>query len=294
MATCFISAAAGINTLEIKQVLLQKGLDPIQSSEIPSLGQTVFEKISDLIRRADLFIAIFDNKLSNQNTFVELGIAVAHKKRILTISPPGFNLPFNLSGILRISSDPQENEAIRFAIDQLSHAPKPTKPQPKKAGTLGKALGNKSDDFLDRLKSLETKPRGIELARMVYDILEESGISVIAQSTRGQKGTDFAIWSDELGTILGNPILVEVKQSLKNEIAARRTSNQILRYMEKSNSRSALILYLKGLPPDAAQRAASSLQIIFVRIPELVDCLKTESFEHHIRTRRNLIAHGRV
>jgi hypothetical protein len=114
----------------------------------------------------------------------------------------------------------------------------------------------------------------------------------IKQSNRPDFGADFAIWSDDLSSILGNPILIEIKRSIKSASQVKKVADQLLSYMNKSNSRSALVLYLEGLPSSEAQTTAHLFNIIFFQLEEFIEQLQENSFADIVRTRRNIIAHG--
>ena len=294
MLSCFISAPAGVNLLKIKRILNEKGLEFIHPSEIPFSGQSISEKISKLISQADLFIAVFDNELPNGNIFFELGLAVAQKKQIIILAPSKFKLPSDLAGFLYLKIDADNIEALGFTVDQLLAAPikRTKKRQVKKPPRVSKPVGFGVIELRNRLKSLDSRIAGYELENFVGDILKESGISIIKQSNRPDFGADFAIWSDDLSSILGNPILIEIKRSIKSASQVKKVTDQLLRYMNKSNSRSALVLYLEGLPSSEAQTTAHLFNIIFFQLEEFIEQLQENSFADIVRTRRNIIAHG--
>ena len=295
MLTCFISAPAGVNLVKIKSILKEKGLEFIHPSEIPSSGQSISEKISKLISQADLFIAVFDNELSNDNIFFEVGLAVAQKKQIIILAPSNFELPSDLSGFLYLKIDADNIEALGFTVDQLLAAPfkRTKKRQVKKPLHISKPIGLGIIELRNKLKSLDYKIAGYKLENFVGDILKESGISIIKQSDRPDFGADFAIWSDDLSGILGNPILIQIKKSIKSASQVKKVANQLLRYMDKSNSRSALVLYLEGLSSYEAQSTARLFNIIFFKLDEFIEQLQDKSFADTVRKRRNIIAHGR-
>lgn len=294
MLTCFISAPAGVNLIKIKSILNEKGLEFIHPSEIPSSGQSISEKISKLISQADFFIAVFDNELPNGNICFELGLAVAQKKQIIILATSNFELPSDLAGFLYLKIDADNIEALGFTVDQLLAVPfkRAKKRQIKKPSQISKPIGYGILELRNRLKSLDSRIAGYELENFVGEILKESGISIIKQSNRPDFGADFAIWSDDLSTILGNPILIEIKKSIKNASQVKKVTNQLLSHMDKSNSRSALVLYLEGLPSYEAQSAVHLFNIIFFKLEEFIEQLQEKGFADTVRTRRNIIAHG--
>lgn len=297
MHTCFVSAPAGVNLSRIKKILLERDLELILPSEVLSYGQSISEKINKLIAQSDIFIAVFDDSLEIGNTLFELGLAVGHKKQIVILTSPSFSLPSDLSGFLVLRVTQDNLDALGFSLDQLLTA---TRKKPKKGVTRSrkglretcKPISNKIHELKNRLNDLDPRVPGYELENFVADLLKEIGISVIKQSNRSDMGVDFAIWSDELEAILGNPILIEIKRNIRNRAQALKVTNQLLSYIEKSNSKYAIVFYLEGLPSNRVQELTNRFNILFIRLGDIVEQLQNESFAEIIRVRRNIIAHG--
>jgi hypothetical protein len=295
--TCFVSAPAGVNLARIKKLLLEKGLEFIHPSEILSYGQSISEKINTLISQSDIFIAVFEDKFERGNTFFELGIAVARKKQIIILTSPSFPLPSDLTGFLTLKISQDNFDALDFAIDQLLAATikKKRKKEPrsfKGFREVGKPVGNKIFELKHRLDNLDPGITGDELENFVSDLLKESGISVIQQSKMPDVGADIAIWSDDLGAILGNPILIEIKRNIRNRSQALQVTNQLLSYLQKTNSRFAIVLYLEGLPSSSIQEFSKQFNVLFFQLGDFVEQLQNKSFADTIRIHRNIIAHG--
>lgn len=297
MFTCFVSAPAGVNFAKIKKILLKKDLEFIHPSEVLSHGQRISEKINKLISQSDIFIAVFDETFESGNTLFELGIAVARKKQIIILTSPNFSLPSDLAGFLTLKISKDNFDALDFAIDQILAATgkKKKKKEPrsfKGFKETSKPVGNKILELKHRLNNIGSDTTGYELENFVSDLLKETGISVIQQSKTPDTGVDIAIWSDDLGAILGNPILVEIKRIIKNRSQALKVTNQLLNYMQTTNSRFAIVLYLEGLPSSRIQEFSDQFNILFFQIGDFVDQLQDKSFADTIKIRRNIIAHG--
>lgn len=294
MLTCFISAPVGVNLIKIKSILNKKGLEFIHPSEIPSSGQSISEKISKLISHADLFIAVFDNELPNGNIYFELGLAVAQKKQIIILAPSNFELPSDLAGLLYLKIDADNIEALGFTVDQLLEAPikkKKIRPPRKRPVTI-RPRSVISSTAIEKIKLIIPDTSEYDLESLVAEILKESGISIVRQPEKRDYGVDMAIWSDDLGSFLGNPILVEIKRSLKELGQIKKITEKLLTYLDKTNSRSALVLYSEGPPSREVQNIAGVFNIFFFQIGELVQQLQDSSLVDVIRIRRNIVVHG--
>lgn len=299
MYTCFVSAPAGVNLTRIKKILLERDIEIIHPAEAQTLGESISEKISKKISRSDIFLAVFDHKLENSNTFFELGLAVGYKKEIIILTPPNFYLPPDLSGFLTLRVTQGNLDALGFSLDQMLKA---TLKKPKKRGRKtykdhrkrSRPISNKMSELRDELNGLDHRTAENTLVRFVEDLLKECGISVIKQSASHETGADFAIWSDGLEHILGNPILIQIKRTIKTDSQAVKITDQILNFICNSNSKSAIVLYLAGPPSDQVQRLTKKFNILFFRLEDIVDQLQNNNFVDIIRNRRNLIAHGGI
>ena len=299
MLTCFISAPAGVNLTTIKQILLERDIEFVLPSEVLTHGQSISGKIKKLISLSDIFIAVFDDVHDNGNILFELGLAVGLKKQIIILTPPSFSLPSDLSGFLVLRVTQDNLDALGFSLDQMLAATgkKSKKRAIKKYDDFKitkKPISNKIHELKNKLNDLDSRVADYTLERFVADLLKESGISVIQQSGKPDTGADFAIWSDELGAILGNPILIEIKRTIRDRAQARQVTNQLTRYIEKNNSKSAIVLYLEGLPSDRIQEFTNKFNILFFRLGDIVEQLQNNTFADTIRIRRNRIAHGGI
>jgi hypothetical protein len=244
-------------------------------------------------------MAVFDGIHESGNILFELGLAVGHKKQIIILTPPSFSLPLDLSGflILRVTQD--NLDALGFSLDQMLAV---TRKKSKKRATpkyddlkiTRKPISNKMHELKNKLSELDSSVAGYTLERFVADLLTESGISIIQQSDKPDTGADFAIWSEELGALLGNPILIEIKRTIGDRSQAIQVTHQLNHYIEKSNSKSAIVLYLEGLPSDKIQELTNKYNILFFRLGDFVEQLQNNTFADTVRIRRNIIAHGGI
>lgn len=299
MHTCFVSAPAGVNLNKIKSILIERDIEIIHPSDLLTHGQSISEKINKLISQADIFLAVFDESLESGNTLFELGLAVGQKKQIVILTPPRFKLPSDILGFLVLRVTQDNLDALGFSLDQmltatLNKSKKRTSKTYKNIGQASKPISNKIYELKNKLNELGPSSAGYALERFVADLLKESGISVIQQSDKPDTGADFAIWSDELAPVLGNPILIEIKRNIRDRAQALKVTDQLTRYIEKSNSKSAIVFYLEGLPSDRVQKLSERFNILFFRLGDIVEQLQNKSFADTIRSRRNFIAHGGI
>jgi predicted RecB family endonuclease len=124
-------------------------------------------------------------------------------------------------------------------------------------------------------------------------LLVDAGVEVVADAHIGDHRADFAIWSDVLGTYVGNPLIVEVKATLRTIDAVRQAVAQLTHYINAAGVSWGLLLYAQG--PDPSRIAIEVQQagrVIALSIDELLERLQSRSFFDIIRDLRNRKVHG--
>lgn len=299
--TCYLSAAPQINLKALVDVLEEKDMTPVLTSALRSTATTLPEENIRAISQADLFIALLSSTEENANVYFELGIAIASEVRTLLIAPMDIHLPPTVAQVPLICTDPEDKEALAFAIEQVLSAQTPAKFRsdlpfsPKQH-----PIGDFADKLLERLDALGDKIKEIEVVDLVKLALQESGISIITQSPtpiveRRQDAkaarADLALWSDEFSPWIGNPLLIEVKVFRQGRIRISDVVEQVLAYLQPDATRSALILYL-GEPSLQTLSPRIYPSIFYMEVRELFTQLRTKSFARILIDMRNRRVHG--
>jgi Holliday junction resolvase len=286
----FIAAPAEAQIEVLKQELLKRGLRVFTAYDIQPTTHSVADHINRAIKAADLIVGVVPETAS-PNVFFEIGVAYALQKTfLLLVSPKAGNIPSDLAGMLYVRADPDNAEAIGFALDQclsrLKHKPVKSRKSPKE----GRPLGTKADDFIAQLKRSESTIRGAELERMVADVLRAAGVTAVTQSPSPSKGADIAVWSDDLQPIAGNPLLIEVKTTIRTKKQLAEAVSQLERFREKSGSRLALLLVKTAVTELSATPFTGG--VLSITIADLIGHLRSKTFSETIRELRNKSIHG--
>lgn len=295
LQTCFIASSSDANLNVIKALLEKRGIRPFVASEQMPTSASLLEQVNNAISKADLIIAILDPEQSNANTYYELGYAHALGKKILILAPPELkNIPTDIAGLLYLRTNVENSDAINFALDQALAVPESTKHKHSWPILKSQPIGQLADALIEKLALLSDQVTERDIQQIVMSALEASGISVAISSSPHEIGADLAIWDDELDPWIGNPFLIEIKNRLTNPTHVTELLNQISIYLQKSNSRSALVIYYNGLPPQVfdSQPTVSS-HIFFLDVRQLLEGLRDHSFSDIIRNLRNRRAHQR-
>jgi uncharacterized glyoxalase superfamily protein PhnB len=249
------------------------------------------ELLDESIRRADLVVVVLgDGK--RENVLVELGFALALKKRLLAIVPPDEELPIEPVPYLR--TRPNNREAIDFGLTQLLAAPWPSRPVKDEAPQRTKPLGPVADELLWKFQAAAAQPDAREVEKLVHAALTGAGISVMNQSiTRDQDGgADFAIWSDDFQPWVGNPLLIQIRTRIAGEKDMERALAQMNVMMEKTRTTWGLLLYCgQGAEPKVG--AGQYPRVFVLEIGRFFELLRETSLGDLLREMRNRRVHGR-
>jgi len=277
---CFIAARPQTDIGVIRKILAERGIESTASYERPWLGARPLDTVMALIEDADLVIGILDEPTASANILFELGYAFARDKKIMVIQPGSVrSIPSDLAGTLYVRSDLVESEAITYNLDALLAAPKPKRRPyiPDEVNTH--PIGGEADGLLWRLAPAMENDDGVEVERIVEDALRASGVSIVASAReRGgtDSGPDIGIWSDDLESSVGNPLLIEVKTRIPSTHDAKKLRQQVKQYVRARNVDWGLVLYGDG-PSDIAH-ALSQPPLLVLRISEMIGGLRAEGF----------------
>jgi hypothetical protein len=142
---------------------------------------------------------------------------------------------------------------------------------------------------LDHIEDASYGPSEARLETLVASALQQSGVTTIVRSyTERDRQFDLALWVDELESYVGNPLLIEIKQSIKDSAVIHMLDS----LLAKTSARWALLLYLHGpefkvLPGDLLPP-----NILYLSIRELFEKMRSKSFPVSVRDLRNLRVHG--
>jgi hypothetical protein len=274
---CFIAAQPKTNLKTIRALLAERGIEATASYERPWIGARPFDTVIALIDQADLVIGVLDDTPTNANLLIELGYAIAREKKIMVVVPPTPHaVPDLLAAMRYLRANLTDTEAIAYHLDALLDAPASSMQPyiPSKAETH--AIGDLTDDLVRRLSVAVQDNDGAALERLVADALRDTGVSIIKSAEKSQNGDarpDFGIWSDDLESSLGNPLLIELKMRINGAGDRTRLRKQVESYLRARSVEWGLVLYADGPP-----QLESVPPVVFLHVAELLSRLRNEGF----------------
>jgi len=243
---CYISSPPGVNTTVIQKVLASRELVSILGSEIVKLADISGKKILKSIAASEYVIAVLRTGAENTNVYYEIGIAHGLGKRTLIFASPEIKQSVTkLKSSLYLRLEINNEDSVAFVIDQVLSAPELELDSPATVLGGNKPIGKLADDLLSELNNPDST-WGAHPENAVVQALGTSGVNALIKSKYWDSGADIAVWADELENIVGNPLLVEVKQRISGATSITRLSSQLESYLNHSNAEYLLLLYLEG------------------------------------------------
>ncbi len=290
--TCYVSAPAGVSLDVLRESLLSHDIRPLIPEEL-SVGTDLASETQRQLAQADLVIGVLPRGKQSPWVLFELGQAFALGRRILLIaSPKSESIPFALQRLLVLRIEPNNRSAIDFALDQLLSAPPESPPEQNRKPFHPSALGQQADSFIARFDHGLQPGSERELLKLLTDALQSSGVDAVVEHSAQEQGVDVAVWSDVLEPFVGNPLLIEIKRSIRDKETAAAAFAQVSLYLGESGSRWALLLYAEGPPPDDRLWSKCPPNILIMPVRSLLEGLRTQSFPEIVRDMRNRRVHS--
>jgi hypothetical protein len=145
------------------------------------------------------------------------------------------------------------------------------------------------DRLLRRLRSPAVGPRESVLLDVVTSALKECGSSVVEHGPQ-DGGFDIAVWADELGASVGNPLLIELKAQLSLEGGGMVRDR--LMHLASGQIRWVLLLYDQAGSEGIQNQFGDLPGVLVLSIQEFLNGLRHSSLGDLVRGLRNRTLHG--
>jgi hypothetical protein len=294
---CFISAPFDTDTTTVKNILAENEVEVFDLYDF-SIGESIQQILKRKIRQSDF--ALFVMSQDSQNVLYEMGVCEGMGKQHFIFLGKDYKIPFYAENKIYQRVNLQDREFLKLVIDKILEEvrknKKPTikkvKRKEKQSNIYNPEIRENLESYLNQIKNLRESGHGRELEFIIEDVFKTIKLNTVQNLTFTDKGVDFALWNDELGRVIGNPIIVEVKYGNLSRQSFNNAEHQIKRFTEKSDAKLALLLYLDR--SDKRFKIETSLHplIICYDVEDFVRDLLNETFENIILTQRNKIAHG--
>ncbi len=288
----FLSYRFGDDTNTIQKILKDNDVQVFDGMSDLTIGKSLQQAIKNSIKECDFVIIIYTE--ANSNIAFEAGVACALNKPILSIvSTNSTDEPDFLFDSILVRSSPDEYEKIKFSFDLFlkNIKPKTTSSYELRRSKYhkfyggGEAIDIRYEKLNSLWKSLDDSHQNIE--NFFKEVFNQYNIKFVENSlsTEDRFNADFSIWSDALSSIMGNPILVEIKRNLN-----QNNVSTFLDQLTKFNNSYNYLIFYKTLKPESFSLPNSN-KYLFIKIEDFLQKLKLNDFDNSIRIIRNEIAH---
>jgi len=281
---CYISSPSGVKTSAIENVLASRGLITVLGSEVTKAADISGRNIIQSIVNSDYMIAVLRSGADNTNVYYEIGLAHGLGKRTLIFASPEIKQSVaKLKSSLYLRLEINNEDSIAFAIDQVLGAPEIIIDSPGMVVGENKPIGKLADDLLSELRNPDST-WGAHPENAVVQALGTSGVNALVKSKNLDEGADIAVWADELENLIGNPLLVEVKQRISGTTSITRLSNQLESYLDHSNAEYLLLLYLEGPETESEDWKQIPDSVFHMPIPDFLETFGNNNLIQIVRS----------
>ena len=294
---CFISSSYETDISHIKSILEENNIDTFDLYDF-SIGESIQQILKRKIRQSDF--ALFVISSDNTNVVYEMGVCEGLGKQHFIFIDKDYKTPFYFENRLFIRVNLHDRDFLQMSIQKiLKNVKKKTSKtrktvQEKKSNiqAYSREIKDNLISYRSQIAGLRKSGHGKELEYVIEEILKTIRLNYVENSSNKDKGVDFALWSDELGKIVGNPIIIEIKYGNLSNSTIENAEFQLKNYIEKSDAKVAILIYLdKGGKRFKIKSSLNPLMISF-DAEDFVSDLLNQSFESLILGQRNKIAHG--
>lgn len=226
-----------------------------------------------------------------------MGLCEGVGKPYFIIVEKNFEIPTYFENRLYLRADLSNKESLVHTISNITESVQHDLiKKTKSKSSLKKNHDNRNLEVLERISNEISKIRLSGNQYLLINTLEEVirtiNLNYVKANTSADKGVDFALWSNELSTIIGNPIILEIKFGSLSESILKDTSERLNKYIKHSDAKAAILLYLDK--NGSRFNTINSLQplIISYDVEDFINDLSSSSFESLVLSQRNKIAHG--
>ena len=256
-------------------------------SDVALFGADALQSLREAILTADGALIVLTGASQSLNSIFEAGIAAALGKRVVLVVPPGMAVPSGLASFLIVRASPHEVDAIGYALDQAEGR---NTSSSRQSPAAGKALGARADELLERARLLVgtgSKSAGHAAVDLLVEAIEGSG-AIAVREPAGDRLFDVGVWSDDLDVIAANPLLIDVRSSLRAD-AVRAVLGEL---HVNPQAHVGLIVYLDTGKTSRAALDIARFPVLAIPLLDLLGMMRAESFAEVIRRLRNQSVHG--
>lgn len=294
---CFISSSNKIDLTRIKKYLCDIDVDVIDVYDI-SIGESLQQSIKKKIKQAD-FSIFFVSEFTPEIVY-EMGVCEGIGKPQFVVVNENQDVPLFVKNQLFMRSDFKDFKNLEILLGNIKESiknkyyksRKPVQIKVSKIAGYSDSVIHSLNKIKNDVQKLRHNGTGKELEKKVESIFQTIHLNYVENSSNQDKGADFALWSDQLGKLIGNPIILEVKYGTISPNMLKKAEVQLNNYIKNTDAKVAILLYLDKNGNRVKFNTTLSPLIFSYDIEDFITDLIASHFEQVIIEKRNKIAHG--
>lgn len=291
---CFISAPVNTDTLALRKILEDKGIKVYDAYDFTT-GDSIQDTLKKRIKEADFAVIVITEP--NPNVFYEMGIFEGKGKPVFVVIGKDSEIPHFVQNYMHLKTSLEDKEVLRISLSRFVDELISKKRVMERKSTTPKPVGARHSlqKYIAAIRQLRSgaDSRGIEIEKIALEVFDELGLQFVSgEPNLGDKGVDFAIWEDNLGSSIGNPIFIQTKFGTLTPERIYLAERQLQKYIMKADAKAAILLYLDK--KDRRFRKNYSLSPLILRFDfeDFVRDLSQNTFEDVTLAKRNNMVHG--
>lgn len=288
---CFIASSINQDINNLIKILEEYNIEyysPLTTINLSGLN--IQAKIRNEIKNADFIIAIMsDNK---QNVIYEIGLAHGMNKNVFVIIPDKSKPPSDITDTLYLRTDLRNTESIKFALDPFLKSLDSKRKKRGKTNLSSKLLKIDRFEINDKLEKIRLHGNESQLLEITHKVFNNLDAKVNAIYREYDIGADMSVWLDELENLFGNPILIELKMGHLSKQKLLHTVNQMEKYLERTNAKAGIILYLDKEGNRFSIDDYLTYNILIFEISDFIHSLFDNTIRDIVQMKRNKIVHS--
>ena len=283
-------ASSWADVAPIRQAMRGIDLDSSTIEEDATPGTTWIDSVRDCLHDADVVLGVLKDPLRDAHVLFELGVASALNKPTLLIVAPGYPAELLLpSGILYLTINLQDEDALRFGLRQALALLRTDRPRSSAGGFVTKPIGHRADDLLMRIADSDLGEH--DLVEIVREAIDASGASMqVGDEEADPAEIDLVVWANDLEPTVGNPLLIDCKMTLTDQRWADAVLGRMLRSLRGIRNGCGLVV-CRDLSRELIA-APMTPPVIFVAARDFIEGLRSMGLAELVRKLRNPIPRG--
>jgi hypothetical protein len=285
----YISAPSNFDTRPIRSAFEAKGVRTFSADQLELQG-LLPDVLHEGMQRADFIVAIIAPTPGTDFVLYEIGYGQGMGKPVFVLLADEMSSSLLASGGLPyFTYSPENPSALDFAVRQILAAPHHRKALPAAPLKKTKPIGKRAEELLSQLEKEAERLPGRTLEDIIGRAIRESGVTSVAEPHEARP-IDFVVWSEDLSPWVGNPLAIEIRQTVNGASDVNLAVGKLTQAMSQGAMPWGLFIY--GTSKVEVADAIAVGNILSISAESFLKALRTMGFADIVRQLRNQRVHG--